>query len=366
VATPPPQRLLDLARGNVGRRIAEARRNRTTRSIAREIRTTHGLSPRNWRTLQEYADEAWPEGAPSESPAPSPVRNCDSFGEVQQGANAESPPPPLPPRPSVHFCVPTGLRFGDEPDYLLIGDPHAEHGQDLWRFDALGRMINDRQPRKVRCVGDWATNEAPSRHSKAMEREGKRIVLDLAAGVEAVDRTMDSASRGQGWSGDGAITLGNHDEWPEKWVNDNPIAAGLLPGDLYGFERHGWKTYKFMQEVLVEDNIAITHFVSQPNSDRAIGGKNAARLVSTHAHQSVIFGHSHLFSHYTDVNLVTGQRFHTLNVGWFSDVRAKFAGLVNSRLWWAGLVELYNVRDGDFDFRLWSMDDVRRRYGKAA
>jgi hypothetical protein len=374
VATPPPQRLLDLARGDVGRRIAEARRNGTVRSIAAEVQRTHGLSPRNWRTLQEYAEEAHPAGAQEAQPAVAVVADGTQGApaEVQRSANREpaelaAPSPPVRSGDSGRapaFSIPPSLRFADDPDILVIPDAHAEHGQNLWRFAALGRMIRDLQPRIVVCLGDWTSNDALSRYDRGTAKgEKRRWIHDRDAGRAALDLMETHARSGQGWTGRKVLTLGNHDVYPERYANEHPEMEGALSSEDIGFRQAGWEVFQFLKDVAVIEGIAFCHYFEKPGTPRAIGGVNLARSMLLELHESTIAGHNHGY-HYSQTTTGTGRRIHALVAGIYSEHDADYQGAVGNARVWRGAFTLHGCDGrGDFTHRGWALDDIRKRWG---
>ena len=62
------------------------------------------------------------------------------------------------------------------PTTLVVPDAHVGPGQDLSRFDALSKLINDRFPSRIIFMGDFVTVEALSNWDlqKSGVMEGKR------------------------------------------------------------------------------------------------------------------------------------------------------------------------------------------------
>ncbi len=273
---------------------------------------------------------------------------------VTKAAPAAQARPPRPSRAKKH---------DDCPDVLVIPDAHAEHGQNLWRFRALGKAIRELQPKMVVCIGDWTSHEALSKHDRGtLKGEGKRHIQDLKAGGSALELCHEEMAKGQGWNGRLEITLGNHDVYTERLMNEHPILDGAIGTTSTLFEEYGWGVHRFIQDILTVDGVSYAHYFPKPGSPHPIGGVNAGRALIMELHDTCIAGHSHAY-HYYQTTTVAGRRIHGLVVGCFTDYRADYAGAVSSDRWWRGLITLHGVKDGDFSHRDWPLDQVKKRWG---
>jgi len=239
--------------------------------------------------------------------------------------------------------------------HLVIGDPHAHHGEDRWRFAALGRMIRSIQPDRVVCIGDWWDNESFTRHTRGtLYNEGQRALLDWQAGNDALSTMLDAAA---GVCFTGHITLGNHDLWPDREQVNNPHLAGLFDRWHAAFEETGWEVAPFLQEVEI-DGITYVHFL-QNGMGRALGAKFGGAQLLRERHATYTVGHSHRLDHRREP--AGGKWINGLHAGCFIEDFAHHAGQNNVHTWWRGICVL--VADGDYDLECYSLERIKRLWG---
>ena len=246
-------------------------------------------------------------------------------------------------------------------DILVIPDAHADPGQDLWRFDAIGRMAASLRPHVLLSIGDWASFASLSRHANAKEREGQRYVDEVLTARTALDR-MEAAmlAAAPDYRPRKVITLGNHCEYPERLTGEHTALIGAVSSDAMGFRERGWEVYPFRQPVEIA-GILFCHYFENA-AGRPIGGKYQAGTVLAALHQSAVFGHSHRVNYATDVR-GNGTRMHSLCVGVYSDAHFDYAGEQGNRAFWRGAWMLRHAAGGDFDPQAWRLDTIRRMWG---
>jgi hypothetical protein len=357
--SPPPQRLLDLARGPVGRRVAEARRNGTIRSIAAEVQREHGLSPRNWRTLQDYAEEAHPAGAQEAQPA---VAVVAGFPESRNGAISETGAPAVQPESASSPAPrPRPVDSRRPRTHLIIGDAHARPNQDLSRFSLLGKLIAHLRPDVVVQIGDWHDMESLSSYDAGKRcYEGRRYAADIAAGHEAQRLLHREIDHLPGYRPALVSIGGNHDfERIDRATNDLPQLAGTISTADLGWAERGWLQVPFLHPFVV-DGVTYSHYFTSGVMGRPVGGVNPGRAMLLSQMTTTVAGHSHLFAH-ASVVTADGRRIHGVQVGCFTDAEEGYAGPAN-KLWWRGIVVLRDVVDGDFDLETWSLERMRRTF----
>lgn len=310
------------------------------------------------------------EGAPGVQPeSVSALRGQDQRENVTTAAGAVGlDPGPSPFRATRNtngtatgpFAVPLDMFPADGIDILVLPDPHAEPGQDLWRFDAFGRMIADLRPHVVVCIGDFSSFDSLSRHASPHEREGQRYIDEVEASKRALERLHEPIAQATGYRPRLVLTSGNHDAFGPRFAEEHPALVGMLGDDPIGFRDHGWAVHRFREPVEIA-GVQFCHYFEGSNG-KAIGGKHAAASILARLHQSAVWGHSHRVSYHTEPR-ADGTRMHALNVGVGSDAHFDYAGVIGNREMWRGCWLLRNVVAGDFDPQAIRMDVIRRRWG---
>lgn len=254
--------------------------------------------------------------------------------------------------------------------HLVIGDPHAKHGEDNRRFDWLGHFILKHRPDVVVCIGDFFDMESLSSYDKGKKSfEGRRYKLDLAAGHDALERisrpmaaynAMRRANKKGPYAPRMVMIGGNHDEGRQsRVIEENSVLDGTIGLEDFKFEHYGWEYIPFLTPVEI-DGVTYQHYFTSGVMGRPIGGESPGLSLVKKQFTTCVQGHSHLldFAHRT---LPSGKRIWGVHSGCYFEHEENYAGPAN-KLWWRGLVMLHNVKDGDFDIQTISMDEMRRRF----
>ena len=160
--------------------------------------------------------------------------------------------------------------------------------------------------------------------------ENKRYSKDISAVNESL--RLYQRQLPKDWAPKHDITMGNHEYRIIRFGEDTPQM------DICGYEdmefaKWGWEVHPFLQPVTI-DGISYSHYWQNQNSRFPIGGVNAARNL-----------------------LLKG-----LVCGSYFEHRESYAHQSNDG-WWSGICVLRNVRDGDYDLDLWSMDRIKKTFG---
>jgi len=256
---------------------------------------------------------------------------------------------------------------------LVLPDSHAKHGVPNDRYDWLARMILDIRPDVVVDLGDFADMPALSSYDKGKKKaEGKRVDLDIEAAVDARKRLTEPLknlhfgleSWGQVVQNSYKPRLialgGNHEQRIDRYMNDHPELYGIMSQDISEAEKQGWEWYPFLKKVTVE-GVTFCHFFHNDVGKPIGGASNPARALLKELHCSVVAGHSHKFSHWTeatgDNRVICG-----LVAGCYFEHEEDYAVQSNER-WWRGITVLHNVKEGNFDIEKISIERIKARYG---
>src|SRR5690554_3626562 len=230
-----------------------------------------------------------------------------------------------------------------KPTIFVIGDLQVKQGVPLDYIHHIGAYIAKKQPDIIVQIGDWFDNSALSSYDRGqLSAEGKRLSKDIAAGNEAIriiDSYIQSVPKYQPRK---VVTLGNHEDRIQRFVNENPALAGFLGNHLYHFEQYGWEVYDFLTPCIIE-GIAFVHYVVAVNTGRPLGNALAGRLEKVGT--SFVMGHQQTFAYHERALQLTGDMQMALVVGAAYEHDEPYKG-VQGNHHFRGCVMLYEVQDG--------------------
>ena len=255
--------------------------------------------------------------------------------------------------------------------HLVIPDAHAKPGVSNDRFEWLGKLIVDKRPDVVVCIGDFADMESLSSYDKGKRSfEGRRYKKDVAAVIDAQERMfapincLNAELKEQGlepYEPRFVMTLGNHENRVNRVVNDSPELDGIMSINDLNYEEFGWEVYPFLDRVVIDD-IAYSHFFTSGVMNRPIGGEHAAASLVKKQFMSCTAGHSHLRD-FAERTRADGTRIQGLVCGCFFDHEEEYATVANS-LWWRGVVLKHEVQDGQYEPEFISIAKMKAVYSE--
>lgn len=244
---------------------------------------------------------------------------------------------------------------------LAVGDTHTKPGQNLDRFTALGRAAREllREGDLLVLIGDHYCLDSLARQASPKSKLGLYLTEEKEAGDLARER-IDREIVGRGINC--VVTEGNH-EGPriERYLSDKPAADGIF--DVWaGWEDAGWTVVPYLQPYRVW-GIRFQHCFTN-GAGRAVSSTGGnARAVQERVikyDESVVFGHSHVFS-FWQYRRSSGQRITSLDLGWFG-VHEGYATEDDHARWWNGFHLLDNVKDGDYDLTSFRAETIMDRW----
>lgn len=245
---------------------------------------------------------------------------------------------PLTPR--RHYVIPdTQIRPGDATDHL----------------DWIAKDIVRRKPDVVVCIGDWWDLPSMSTYSQpgGLEKENARLLKDIEAGREAMDRLMRpilaetkrlKSGHRKRWSPRFVFTEGNHDYRISRFASNDARFEGLVGTHLLDVETWGFERIPFEQPVEI-DGVWYCHYWKTAHSARPIGGTIDNRLNKLGF--SFVQGHEQ-GKRYGDRPLANGKTIHGIVAGSCYLGVESYRGPQGANEW-RGTVVLHDVREGDFE-----------------
>ena len=239
------------------------------------------------------------------------------------------------------------------PKHLVIPDEHSHPDYDNDRFDAIGEFILQEKPDVIIRLGDLGDFSSLSSYDRGkLSAERERVQRDLECVQDAERRLMRPINEYNERRARNKERLyrprkiklkGNHDDRLDRYVQDNPILAGILGTEL--LDTDGWESVGFKCSVEV-DGIGYSHYFTSGVAGRPISGESIGKSLCNKLHRSSVQGHSHTFDH-SERSDRTGQKLFGLSAGCVSHP-AYVADWCRDtvHMWWRGIVILEDV-DGE-------------------
>jgi hypothetical protein len=239
--------------------------------------------------------------------------------------------------------------------HYVIPDVQARPGDAFDHLDWIAQDIVRRKPDVIVCIGDFWDLPSLSSYSPAggLEKEGARVLADIQAGTEAMQRLMAPITfeiqrmkrrHLKRWNPRLIFTLGNHEHRANRFASTDARLIGLVGDHLLPIEHWGWERIAFEQPIEV-DGVWYCHYWKTAHSPRPIGGSIDNRLNKLGF--SFVQGHEQ-GKRYGDRMLANGKTIHGLVAGSCYLGTEAYRGPQGANEW-RGVVVLHDVRDGDFE-----------------
>ena len=139
----------------------------------------------------------------------------------------------------------------------------------------------DKKPDVVVNVGDFFDFPSLSSYDKGkLSFEGRRLRLDLEAGIKGMERLLaplrDYQKTNTDYNPRMVFTLGNHEDRLLRIPKDNPEFEGFVGNHLLNLEKD-WEVFPFLKPVNIQ-GINFVHYLSNPFNGKPFGGNAASQL----------------------------------------------------------------------------------------
>lgn len=195
----------------------------------------------------------------------------------------------------AHHYTASDFEGNRKPTIFVIGDTQCKQGIDLDYLRWVGHYISVKKPDIIVHIGDHYDMASLSSYDKGqLKAEGRRVSEDIAAGdaglaiLEAHIRAVPNYNPRK------VVTLGNHEERIDRYVNENPEFEGLIGSDKLAFSQYGWEVYPFLTPVNI-CGINFVHFVQNGMTGKPLGGTVMTRLKNVG--ESFVMGHQQVLDH---------------------------------------------------------------------
>lgn len=247
-----------------------------------------------------------------------------------------------------------------KPTILVIGDTQAKQGIDLSYLDWVGAYIAYKKPDVIVHIGDHYDMASLSSYDKhQLSAEGRRFLADIEAGDDGLARIEAHISRVPDYNPRKVVTLGNHEDRIDRFVQFNPEFEGYIGTDKLAFVEYGWEVYPFLTPAMIE-GINFIHYVPNPMSGKPYGGSVMNRLMKTG--ESFVMGHQQVLDH-CQRHTLSGRGQIGVVVGACYAHQESYKGVTGNHHF-RGCVMIYECKDGYGLVKPVSLDHMKTLYEK--
>ena len=246
-------------------------------------------------------------------------------------------------------------------EHLFIPDTQIKAGVPTDHVVAAAKYARDKKPDTIVIAGDWWDMPSLSSYEKKGSKyfEGRRYVDDVEAGNNAMADFLRELHRSRGYRPRIVFTMGNHEYRIERAANENPVLEAKIGfHDLYLPEKH-IEVVPFLRPIEI-DGVLYCHYFQNPQSlmRSVLGGTIDNRL--NKVKQSFTMGHQQTLlwgCQYT----TGGRRIIGCVAGAFYQHEEEYQGPQGNN-YWRGCVFKHEVRQGEYDPMMLSIDYLRREW----
>jgi hypothetical protein len=255
-------------------------------------------------------------------------------------------------------------------DHLIIPDYHSKPDDNFRRFEWLGNLVLERQPKVIVSIGDgWDMASLCSYDQGKKSFVFKNVKEDIEAGhlaeslflgkIEEYNNTRAKWKKKQ-YNPLLIKCIGNHEDRVSKLLSYEPRWEGTV-------SLEDFKTRTQLKEVVIPfkssgliDGILYSHYFVSGVMGRPVSSARALIMKKGH---SCTMGHLHLLETHS-IPKPTGEMARGLICGSFHDIENEsFAGPQVDDLWWNGVIYKHGVYKGDYDCEEISVERLRDIYG---
>ncbi len=256
--------------------------------------------------------------------------------------------------------------------HVVIPDPHAKHNISNERFEWGGKLVVDRQPDVVVCLGDLFDMESLSSYDRGKKDfEGRRYWKDIEAGVDALKRfnapieqynENAKKSKKAQYKPRKVFLIGNHEVRVKRATQMHPELDGTISFNDFELKEHGWEVVDFLSPIAI-DGIYYSHYFVSGVKGESISGQNIASALLQKNMLSSTAGHNHTFD-FAIKSAPDGRKRMGLCAGCFlaKEQKEEYAAATEF-MWWRGVMIKNNVHDGEYDLETMEIDRLKELYG---
>jgi hypothetical protein len=253
------------------------------------------------------------------------------------------------------------------PRHLFIPDTQVKPGVNTDHIVWAARYAAVKQPDTIVLAGDWYDMPSLSIYDEGKRAmEGRRYEDDIEAGNLALyefDRILKKHAP-RSYSPRKLVTLGNHEQRIESFIERNPKMAEKISLNDLAFKEQGWTPYPFLQPVEV-DGITYMHYCPLNARGHVSASKYGAPSALAQARRmmrSTVCGHRQGLD--VDVVATPGRNVRGVIAGSFYSHQEEYLTRAGTT-YWRGILVFNDIRPktGEFDICEVSMPYLERRFG---
>ena len=256
--------------------------------------------------------------------------------------------------------------------HLVIPDCQVRAGDNLDFLSWIGQYIVDKKPDVIVNLGDFADMHSLSSYDMGKKAaEGARYHYDIAAAKTAMAKLLlpmvqynarQKRSRKAQYKPRMVLTLGNHENRINRYVNDYPQLADYLSTDNLGYKEFGWEVYDFLVPVVI-DGIKYSHFFPRGPNGRVMQNHRGAPSARA---QVMREGMSCTAGHLQGLDWSVLPNGEGANYGLIAGscyLHEEDYLTPQGTQYWRGIIMKHDVHDGYYDPMMVSLSYLERRYG---
>jgi len=258
----------------------------------------------------------------------------------------------------------------EKANHLFIPDTQCKPDVSSDYMEWAGKYVVDRLPDVIIHIGDGFDMPSLSAYDRGKKKaEGKRVALDIKAGIDAFNRFLkpiydyqQEQLRDTGkisYKPRMIYTCGNHEERIMRHVNANPELDGFLSYENLRLKDMGWEFYDFLEPVVV-NGVAYCHYMANPMSGKPYGGQ--AMNILKNVGESFSCGHAQKLDVATRFLPASGQQQWGLIAGAYYEHNEDYKGHQGNKHW-RGLVVKHGVENGSYNPMFVDLDYLKERFG---
>ncbi len=256
--------------------------------------------------------------------------------------------------------------------HLIIPDVQNKPGVPTDHLEWVGKYIVDKKPDTIVCLGDFADMHSLGIYDRGKKSgEGARYEEDIQSAREAMERLMRPLweynskrrhNKRKQYTPQQVLTLGNHENRINRYVNDYPVLDGRLSTESLGYADFGWEVHDFLDVVEV-DGILYSHYFPRNAQGRVVQSRNGAPNARLQVQRE---GQSCTSGHLQGLDIHVQQRRERRDWGIVAGscyLHEEDYLTPQGTAYWRGIIMKNDVREGDYDPMFVSLDYLERRYG---
>lgn len=255
--------------------------------------------------------------------------------------------------------------------HLYIPDTQCKPNISLDYLRWVGKYIVRKKPDVIIHAGDHADLPSLSSYDKGKKSaEGRRVQEDINAAIEGMEALLEPLYELQQaeleefgevrYKPRLIITLGNHENRINRYVESTPELHGFLSVDNLKYKEFGFEVIPFLTPINV-GGIYYSHYFENTMTGKPLAG-TAANMLKTIGN-SFTMGHRQCLDVSTRYLQASGEQQFGLIAGACYDHEEDYKGVMGNHHW-RGVVVKHNVKDGSYSPLFVSLDWLKEQYGE--